>query len=246
MAPTCPQPANGAEPSADPHAAVDPHAASDPHAAKPDDKLLPEPLPPRPTEYPLGHPKKPEKPAVQKPVEAPKKDPLTGMLQDMPAPIEPKTGKTAPADAKAEAETQPEPATQWVAPKRYHFLTDTYTGLALGGNDPVAYFTDGVPTEGSSEHELDWGGTTWHFVNEGNLAAFQQNPEVYAPRFGGRCAYAMSEGLSVEGQPWFFVIHRDRLYLFASAGNRIAFLTDPDGIATEAVRQWPDVVRGEP
>ncbi|MDR3374273.1 MAG: YHS domain-containing (seleno)protein [Ancalomicrobiaceae bacterium] len=237
------KPADGSE-----SGAADPHASADPHAPKPSDVPLPEPLPPRPTEYPVGHPKKEDKPAVKAPAEAVPKGPPgpDGFLQPMPAPLEAKDGKTEPAKPGTEAEKPTDPSPAWVPPKRYHFLMDTYTGLALGGNDPVAYFVDGMPREGLAEHELDWGGTTWHFANEGNLAAFRQNPEVYAPRFGGRCAFAMSEGLSVEGQPQFFVIHRDRLYLFANAGNRVAFLTDPDGYAVEATRQWAEVVRSEP
>ena len=34
-------------------------------------------------------------------------------------------------------------------------------GIALGGTDPVAYFTQGQPVAGSPQHALMWRGATW-------------------------------------------------------------------------------------
>ena len=123
-------------------------------------------------------------------------------IQPMPAPV----AGAKPGDAPKSGESSIAPAgdlasklAHWTPPKRYHFIMDALTGLAMGGNDPVAFFVDGEPREGSGDHELDWGGTSWHFLNDGNLNAFKLNPEVYAPRFGGRCAFALSQGLMVEG-----------------------------------------------
>ena len=195
--------------------------------------------------------------------------PAHGEQQPMPPPIEGAKAEEKPeakdphAPQPADAHANPAPAAEkpapgaktddrraklaaWVPPKRYHFIEDTFTGLAIGGNDPVSFYVDGEPREGSADFQLDWGGTTWHFVNEGNQAAFKQHPEVYAPLFGGRCAYAMSQGIAAEGAPQFYVIYHDRLLLFANAGNRAAFMTNPDILLEEAERVWPSVVRNEP
>lgn len=175
-----------------------------------------------------------------------------------PAKVQPQPQDVATPDAGAKpvphageaTEAKPDPAAAavkaWTPPKRYHFVIDAYTGLAMGGVDPVQIYVDGQIQAGLREHELDWGGATWHFTNEGNMAAFQHDPEVYAPKFGGRCAYALSQGLLVEGQPNFYVLYREHLYLFASAANRAAFLTNPDAYAQEDERQWPLLSRGEP
>jgi hypothetical protein len=252
------------------------HGEAEPEAAKPAEaKPLPPALPPRPTEYPRGLNQKPRpgeaaappaaasdhagpaqelKPAhdqVRSEQKMPEVKPVPSAARQQAMPSEP--GGSKPGDGGAPAagaapeanDAAPKPVL-WAPPKRYHFVMDTFTGLALGGNDPVAFFVDGHPRLGSPDHELDWGGTTWQFLNEGNLDAFKQNPEIYAPRFGGRCAYALSQGLYVEGMPQFFVIHRDRLYLFANAGYRAAFLTNPDALADEAARQWPILTRGQP
>jgi YHS domain-containing protein len=229
----------------------------EPEPTKPADT---KPLPPRPTEYPRGLTEKPKPgeaivPEPKAPDHAPAADAQhptaaePGKIQPMPAPV----AGTKPEDAsKPDEGTIPKAGdlaartAHWVPPKRYHFVMDALTGLAMGGIDPVAFFVDGELREGIKDHELDWGGTTWHFVNDGNLSAFKLNPEVYAPRFGGRCAFGLSQGLLVEGQPQFFVIHRDRLYLFANAGYRAAFLSNPDALAAEAEREWPLLTRGQP
>ncbi len=248
------------------------HGEPEPEPAKPADAkaAVPEVLPPRPREYPRGLNEKPRpgevvtpaKPAVDpkasesrppdirapdgksetKP-EGEKAEGPSKTMQPMPAPVD---GPGATGDATPDANEMAVKPVHWVPPKRYHFLMDTYTGLAMGGIDPVTFFVDGEPRRGSNDYELDWGGTTWNFVNEGNMLAFKQNPEVYAPKFGGRCAYGLSQGLTVEAQPRFFVIFHNRLYLFANAGYRAAFLTNPDALSAEAERLWPILARGEP
>ena len=73
-------------------------------------------------------------------------------------------------------------------------VTNRYTGLAISGFDPVAYFTDSVPKVGRAELELGFAGAIWRFRNEGNRAAFAANPAVYMPRFGGYDPIAVARG----------------------------------------------------
>jgi hypothetical protein len=124
---------------------------------------------------------------------------------------------------------------------RRHLVVDPVSGLALGGFDTVAYFVDGAPRRGVPEHQIDWHGAAWLFVNEGNLAAFRERPDVYAPVFGGYCAFAVSKGRPAEGNPLHFALVDDRLYLFASASNRLAFLEGGAPLLAEAVRRWPAI-----
>lgn len=129
---------------------------------------------------------------------------------------------------------------------RLTWIIDPVTGRAFGGYDPVAYFLEGRPTMGDPDLQFDWQGATWLFQDEGTLAAFRDAPEVYAPRFGGRCAFAASQGRAVEGSPQLFLIHRGRLLFFADPTAKAAFLLDPDRLLAEAERRWPKILADLP
>ena len=75
------------------------------------------------------------------------------------------------------------------------------SGLAAGGYDVTAYFTQGKPVRGSAKHELMLHGATWRFATADNKARFQANPAAYAPQFGGYCAWAVSQGYIASGDP---------------------------------------------
>lgn len=129
---------------------------------------------------------------------------------------------------------------------RRHLVVDETTGLAIGGYDPVGYFVEGQARRGGPEFQFDWRGATWLFLNEGNLAAFQERPEVYMPVFGGYCAFAIAQGRPAEGSPLHFAVVRGRLYLFANAASRLAFLEAEPTLAAEAEKRWADVSRDLP
>ena len=74
-------------------------------------------------------------------------------------------------------------------------------GLAINGFDPVAYFTEATARQGRVDTEYRLSGATWRFRNEGNRAAFADNPEVYMPQFGGYDPVAIARGTSVAGTP---------------------------------------------
>ena len=122
-------------------------------------------------------------------------------------------------------------------------VINALTGLAISGFDPVAYFTEGKPKIGRSNIELRLDGAVWRFTNEGNRAAFAENPEVYRPRFGGYDPVAIARGNSVTGHPLFWAVDGQRLYLFYSAEARTAFLAEPAAIIERATRKWPAVMQ---
>jgi hypothetical protein len=120
-------------------------------------------------------------------------------------------------------------------------VINRHTGLAIDGFDPVAYFVDSVQSIGRPELELQSGGATWRFRNEGNRAAFAADPEVYMPRFGGHDPVALSRGAATPGSPELWAIAGQRLYLFYNEAARAAFAADPDNVAAVAERNWPAV-----
>ena len=118
-------------------------------------------------------------------------------------------------------------------------VVNRFTGLAISGFDPVAYFTDTSAVRGDERFEAVRDGAVWRFRNEGNRAAFVSHPEVYAPQFGGYDPIDIARGKVVQGLPQLWTIHEKRLYLFASETSRTAFAVNPEGFANSAQRRWP-------
>lgn len=117
-------------------------------------------------------------------------------------------------------------------------VTDPLTGVAIDGFDPVSYFTGDVPQRGKPDFEYVWRGVSWYFASAANRDVFINHPEIYAPRFGGHGAMSLARGFLSDGNPHVFLVFRNRLYLFYSAGNRDAFMMSGNPIIGQAERSW--------
>jgi len=122
-------------------------------------------------------------------------------------------------------------------------VVDWHSGLAIGGYDPVAFFTDGQALPGSPDFEFRYAGAIWRFHNMGNRAAFAAEPEIYMPQFGGYDPIGVTRGIAVAGNPNVWLITGQRLYLFYDHARMEKFAADADRLAAEAERKWPDVRR---
>ena len=118
-------------------------------------------------------------------------------------------------------------------------VVNRFSGVAIEGFDPVAYFVDGGPRQGTAEFEANLWGAVWRFRNEGNRASFLAHPEVYGPQFGGYDPADIARGVTVAGNPRFFVISAQRLYLFSREDNRDAFAANPERFLYEVGKRWP-------
>jgi YHS domain-containing protein len=116
------------------------------------------------------------------------------------------------------------------------FYTDN--GIAIRGTDPVAYFREGRPVQGSSEFTYEWGNTTWQFASAENRDLFASNPEQYAPEYGGYCAWAVSQGYTAPIDPNAWKIVDDRLYLNATVGVQRRWEQDIPGNIAKADQNW--------
>lgn len=96
------------------------------------------------------------------------------------------------------------------------------TGFAVSGYDVVAYFDldqnpvgtaqpAGVP--GRAEFTADHNGATFAFASEANRDRFIADPARYAPQYDGHCAYGVSKGGKVPGNPNLWRIVDGKLYL---------------------------------
>ncbi|MGB3447344.1 MAG: YHS domain-containing (seleno)protein [Xanthobacteraceae bacterium] len=120
-------------------------------------------------------------------------------------------------------------------------VVDRLTGLAIGGMDPVAYFTEKRPVPGRSDLEASLAGAVWRFRNDDNRAFFLAHPEIYGPQFGGYDPVDVARGVTVAGRPQFWMIAGQRLYLFARVESRDAFTGDPGAILRDARERWPEL-----
>jgi hypothetical protein len=66
-------------------------------------------------------------------------------------------------------------------------VVDWHTGLAIGGYDPVAFFTDGKPMAGRPDFELRYGGAVWRAP--GLLAAVRKVAQFKTPGERGGVVY---------------------------------------------------------
>jgi hypothetical protein len=118
-------------------------------------------------------------------------------------------------------------------------VTNRYSGLAIEGYDPLAYFVDGNPELGLPAFEAVQSGAVWRFRNEGNRDSFAAHPEIYGPQFGGYDPVDVARGIAVAGNPLFWLIAADRLYLFGREDTRDAFAANPAPYLKEARLRWP-------
>jgi hypothetical protein len=123
-------------------------------------------------------------------------------------------------------------------------VVNRYTGLAIEGFDPVAYFVDACPKRGIEDFEASEAGAVWRFRNEGNRASFVAHPDIYGPQFGGYDPVDLVRGVTYAGNPRFWAIAGERLYLFGREDNRDAFAADPARFLREANSRWPVLQQG--
>jgi YHS domain-containing protein len=122
-------------------------------------------------------------------------------------------------------------------------VRDPLSGLALYGYDPVAYFIDKAARPGEAEYEFRFAGAVWRFRSEANRVAFMRAPDAFVPAFGGYDPLAVRDGIPLEGNPAFFAVHEQKLFLFAREESLAKFLENPKNLFDAASDAWPAVQR---
>jgi YHS domain-containing protein len=121
-------------------------------------------------------------------------------------------------------------------------VNKTLFGNAVKGYDVVAYFTDGKPVEGSSDHEVEWNGATWRFASAQHKSLFAKEPAKYAPQYGGFCAFGVSRGYAVGIDPEAWKIVGGKLYLNYNRDVQTEGVKDIPGYIAKADANWPKIV----
>ena len=114
--------------------------------------------------------------------------------------------------------------------------------FAINGYDTVAYHLEMKPVKGDSDFTAEWNGAVWRFKNAENRDLFQSDPERWAPKYGGYCAWAVAHNSTAKTDPKAWSIVDDRLYLNLSLNIRKKWSKDIPGNIARADANWPAVL----
>ena len=121
-------------------------------------------------------------------------------------------------------------------------------GLAIGGYDVVAYFSNEA-IKGKSNYSAKHNGVTYHFSSKENRDTFRENPEKYAPQFDGYCAWGVAaKDAKFPINPETFDIVDGKLYLFFNGpfdgqnfNTALLWNQETTKLQADAHRKWPTV-----
>lgn len=124
-------------------------------------------------------------------------------------------------------------------------------GLAIGGYDVVAYFSN-TAIKGSSNITGKYNNATYRFSTTENRDAFKKNPEQYLPQFGGHCAWGIgAKATKFPVNPETFDIVDGKLYLFYNGPTeegdfnaKELWNVETTTLKTAAHEKWPSVKKG--
>lgn len=124
------------------------------------------------------------------------------------------------------------------------------TGFAVSGYDVVAYRSLAQSAVGSAQPAAvpgraditaDFNGATFAFASAENRDKFLANPDYFVPQYDGHCAFGVSKGGKVPGNPHLWRIVDDKLYLNITK-NVVGFWeSDIPGNITLAQNNWVSI-----
>ena len=115
--------------------------------------------------------------------------------------------------------------------------------LMLRGKDPVSYFTQPAPVDGSRAIKADYEGATYRFASEANRQLFLAAPGKYAPQYGGHCSNGMVYAIGGSYGENHRIID-GKLYLFGGERSRTYFEMDLDKNRKLADGYWETEYKG--
>lgn len=114
-------------------------------------------------------------------------------------------------------------------------------GYPLCGYDPISYFNLNLTDNGiigNSTYNITYKGALFIFTNEINKNIFNINPKKYIPKYGGYCAYAVSQGSSATSNPNAWSIINNVLYMNYDFDIRTKWRKDTSKYIQDANEYW--------
>ncbi|MFO0995219.1 MAG: YHS domain-containing (seleno)protein [Alphaproteobacteria bacterium] len=117
-------------------------------------------------------------------------------------------------------------------------VSNEWPKIAIGGYDPVAYFTNGRATHGNQEYVHVWHDAMYLFATPSHREAFIKDPARYAPQFDGFCVFGMTAGQKLEADPEAWAIVNGKLYVTFDKAMQAKLLADPQSVIASAEARW--------
>ena len=114
-------------------------------------------------------------------------------------------------------------------------------GKAIKGYDAVAFFVQGRPVAGTNSFSYSWKGAEWLFSSKDNLDSFSNDPEKYAPQYGGYCAYGTANGHKAPTETDTWTIVDNKLYFNYSSKVKEMWMKNQKALIEKADKNWPSV-----
>jgi YHS domain-containing protein len=111
-------------------------------------------------------------------------------------------------------------------------------GVALNGYDPVSYFVDEEPVEGTSCLEIEHAGVAYRFASLENRDRFIEDPSAYVPQLGGYSVFGMAKGKRYDVSPKTWDIIDGKLYMSRNRKVRELWQANTEGYINQAESHW--------
>lgn len=128
------------------------------------------------------------------------------------------------------------------AQKSEVFIKDS---VAIGGYDPVAFFTESKPVKGNAGVTATLKGVNWYFSSEKNRKLFTEQPDQYLPQYGGYCAYGAAEGHKAPTEVNTWTIIDNKLYFNYNQAVKRSWMKDQQALIKKADANWDAVRQSE-
>ena len=125
-------------------------------------------------------------------------------------------------------------------------VVNRYSGLAIEGFDPVAYFTDSQPRPGAARFRGPRvRAPSGASAMRATAPPLSPIPEIYGPQFGGYDPVDLGRGVTYAGNPRFWAMHGDSGFI-CSAARRTAMPSPPipARFLKDATPRWPALEQG--
>lgn len=113
-------------------------------------------------------------------------------------------------------------------------------GKALKGYDAISAY-NGAGVLGKDAINSVYLEGVYQFASEANKETFDANPEKYAPKYGGHCSIAVSEGALVEANPLSSLVQDGELHVFyknEDEDTQDEWNENPIELKKQAESQW--------
>lgn len=119
--------------------------------------------------------------------------------------------------------------------------TNWRDNVAAEGYDVVTFFS-GKPQTGKPEFTTRYEGADWYFFSQANRDLFLTNPELFAPQYGGYCAWGVAKGKLAPGDAEHWHVEDGRLFFNYNARIKRRWDRKRESYIQDSDQRWPSIL----